>query len=134
MSLIPPQDFTVVAMLAPLTSTTAGPTKCTPVDVSAYEGVALVVVNYHNTAGTNPTLDIALQAGAASNGSDSAAIYNTQGALAAVTQATTVDGIQVIAINLSEIGKYLTAAVTIGGTNTPGYAHSVVLLAQKKYA
>jgi hypothetical protein len=129
MGLIPIVDLTAVAVLAPVSSSTAGPTKSTPISILDYEGQGVLVVQYATASGGSPTLDVAVQAGAAANGSDSAAVKDCKGATAAITQAVAT-GIQMITLPLQELGKYLCISVTIGGSAT--FVHSATLLAQKK--
>jgi hypothetical protein len=132
MKLVPIVDLSQVVLLTP-TDVTAG-ANGTAVDISAYEGTGIVVVAYHKVAGTTPTFDYKLQAGAAANGSDAADIKECKGNDAKITQVTTstTDGSQVITVDISAIGKYLRGVTAVSGANAEWYA-SAVLLAQKKY-
>ncbi|WKZ15435.1 MAG: hypothetical protein QY317_16185 [Candidatus Jettenia caeni] len=99
------------------------------VDVSAYEGNAIIVLDSALAdAGTNPTLDAKITHCDTSDGT-----YTdiSGAAFAQVTDAA--DSTQKIIVNLDSVKKYIKADYTIGGTDTPKFSFSVNLFALKKY-
>src|SRR5690348_12337577 len=119
MKLIPIVDFTPLMMLqGRLTANTNG----TGIDVSKFEGPAVIVANVHNVAGTTPTADIAI--------TESATVGGTYAAISpalAITQVTTTDSIQML--GLPEVGERklaIRAEFTIGGTSSPSYDVAVI--------
>lgn len=114
--------------LIPATSLTAN-TNGTGVDVSAYDGVALVTVDLVNTAGTNPTADIKLQHSDTSGGT------YTDISGAAITQVTTAltSARTQLALDVSATKKFVRAVFTIGGTSSPAWTTSVLFIGAKKY-
>lgn len=111
--------------IVPLTNFTADG-QSTPVDISAYEGVAKFFMFYRDNAGTTPTLDVKAQSGSASNGSDAADISG-----AAYSQVAGADGSAELEIDLDKSAKYLRFDVNVGGT--PDYDIAIVMVAKKKY-
>lgn len=98
----------------------------TGIDVSAYEGSAIAVVEFANVSGTNPTIDVKLQESDTSGGT------YTDISGASITQGTTVATITKIPFEIQAAKKFVRAVVTLGGTS-PVYTCAVYLVAQKKY-
>ena len=113
----------VLAAAARRTSTLTG----TGIDVLAYEGVALVVLNASAGTGTTPTLDVKLQH------SDDNSTYAdvTGGAFTQVTDVAGSAGVQVKKINVSDLKRYVRAIGTIAGT-TPSFDFGVEFVGIKK--
>ena len=113
----------VLAAAARRTSTLTG----TGIDVLAYEGVALVVLNASAGTGTTPTLDVKLQH------SDDNSTYAdvTGGAFTQVTDVAGSAGVQVKKINVSDLKRYVRAIGTIAGT-TPSFDFGVEFIGIKK--
>ena len=113
----------VLAAAARRTSTLTG----TGIDVLAYEGVALVVLNASAGTGTNPTLDVKLQH------SDDNSTYAdvTGGAFTQVTDVAGSAGVQVKKINVSDLKRYVRSIGTIAGT-TPSFDFGVEFIGIKK--
>ena len=113
----------VLAAAARRTSTLTG----TGIDVLAYEGVALVVLNASAGTGTTPTLDVKLQH------SDDNSTYAdvTGGAFTQVTDVAGSAGVQVKKINVSDLKRYVRAIGTIAGT-TPSFDFAVEFVGIKK--
>jgi len=113
----------VLAAAARRTSTLTG----TGIDVLAYEGVALVVLNASAGTGTTPTLDVKLQH------SDDNSTYAdvTGGAFTQVTDVAGSAGVQVKKINVSDLKRYVRVIGTIAGT-TPSFDFGVELIGIKK--
>jgi hypothetical protein len=113
----------VLAAAARRTSTLTG----TGIDVLAYEGVALVVLNASAGTGTNPTLDVKLQ----HSDDDSTYADVTGGTFAQVTDAAGSAGVQVKRINVSDLKRYVRVIGTIAGT-TPSFDFAVEFVGIKK--
>jgi hypothetical protein len=113
----------VLAAAARRTSTLTG----TGIDVLAYEGVALVVLNASAGTGTTPTLDVKLQH------SDDNSTYAdvTGGAFTQVTDVAGSAGVQVKKINVSDLKRYVRVIGTIAGT-TPSFDFAVEFVGIKK--
>lgn len=113
----------VLAAAARRTSTLTG----TGIDVLAYEGVALVVLNASAGTGTTPTLDVKLQH------SDDNSTYAdvTGGAFTQVTDVAGTAGVQVKKINVSDLKRYVRSIGTIAGT-TPSFDFGVEFIGIKK--
>ena len=113
----------VLAAAARRTSTLTG----TGIDVLAYEGVALVVLNASAGTGTTPTLDVKLQ----HSDDDSTYADVTGGAFTQVTDVAGSAGVQVKKINVSDLKRYVRAIGTIAGT-TPSFDFAVEFVGIKK--
>ena len=113
----------VLAAAARRTSTLTG----TGIDVLAYEGVALVVLNASAGTGTNPTLDVKLQ----HSDDDSTYADVTGGTFTQVTDVAGSAGVQVKRINVSDLKRYVRVIGTIAGT-TPSFDFAVEFVGVKK--
>lgn len=90
------------------------------------EGEAVVILDSEAGSGTNPTMDVKLQ-----ESDDNSAWSDISGAT--FTQVT--DGgaaFEKITVNTNDIGRYVRAVATLGGT-TPVFVFSVALVYGKKY-
>ncbi len=116
----------VLAAPVARTSTYTG----TAIDLLDYEGFGLFVLNASAaTAGTSPTLDCKLQESDVS-GSGFADITG-----ATYTQVTSVSGTagaQKLALNVSNLKRYVRLIGTFGGTNTPTFDFSAEFIGLKK--
>ena len=110
-------------LLAPAarTSTTTG----TGLDISTYEGLALVQLANGTTSGTSPTLDVKIQDSADNSTFADVSGYSFSQVTAALTDPSTLK------IDLRNVRQYIRAVATIGGT-TPSFACAVTLVASKK--
>lgn len=100
----------------------------TAVDMSGYITQFDVVVDIgDSSAGSSPTLDIKIQSGAVSDGSDAADITG-----AAITQATAATTQTLRVDPRAMTGKYLRVVKTIGGTSSPAFPCSVVAIGRKQ--
>ena len=105
----------------------------TGVDVSLYDGHAIVLLDIANVSGTTPTADVKLQECDTSGGT-----YTDLGAAgsvvpaAAFTQVTTVAGLQKLGFEIQGTKKYIRAVLTLGGTS-PVYTCGCYLVGWKKY-
>ena len=113
----------VLAAAARRTSTLTG----TGIDVLAYEGVALVVLNASAGTGTNPTLDVKLQ----HSDNDSTYADVTGGTFTQVTDVAGSAGVQVKRINVSDLKRYVRVIGTIAGT-TPSFDFAVEFVGIEK--
>jgi hypothetical protein len=118
-----------LALAAPIarTSTFTG----TGIDLLDYEGIGLFVLHAAlATAGTTPTLDCKLQESDAS-GSGYADITG-----ATYTQVTGAAGagVQKLALNVSNLKRYVRLIGTIAGTNTPTFDFTAEFVGIKKAA
>ena len=101
----------------------------TAVDLQQYDGDLIVLLDSAAaSAGTNPTLDIKLQASDTQGGSyaDISGAVFTRVTDAAASQQTLV-------ISKSESPRWLRIVYTIGGTNSPSFTFSVNAVGVKKY-
>lgn len=94
------------------------------VDCSGLTGAAAVIYDSSAGTGTAPTQDVKLQ-----SSPDNATWTDVPGA--AFAQVTGAASQQKLSINLSEVGRYIRAVVTIGGT-TPSFTASLNLIAIKQ--
>lgn len=110
-------------LLAPAarTSTTTG----TGLDISTYEGLALVQLANGTTSGTSPTLDVKIQDSADNSTFADVSNASFSQVTAALTDPSTLK------IDLRGVRQYIRAVATIGGT-TPSFACAVTLVASKK--
>lgn len=99
----------------------------TGVDISAYDGVGLFILDGVNVAGTNPTLAMKLQH--SDDDSDYADV--TGGGFTGLTGAAHTA--QALALNIGSLKKYVRVVKDIGGTDTPEYYAGVLMIAMKKY-
>lgn len=113
----------VLAAAARRTSTLTG----TGIDVLAYEGVALVVLNASAGTGTTPTLDVKLQ----HSDDNSTYVDVTGGTFTQVTDVAGSAGVQVKKINVSDLKRYVRVIGTIAGT-TPSFDFAVEFIGIKK--
>jgi len=112
--------------LAPPAARTAS-ANTTGVDISAYEGLCLIVADSAAGTGTSPTLDAKLQECDTSGGT------YTDVPNAAFTQVTGTASQQKLVLDIGPRKKFLRVAYTVGGT-TPSFACNVDLIGMKKYA
>lgn len=98
----------------------------TGVDISAYDGQVMFVLNTLNTAGTNPTLAAKLQH------SDVIGSGYTDVTGGGFTAAAAVATAQKIALNSDNLKKYVRVDFDIGGTDTPAYSVSANIIGPKK--
>ena len=117
-------SVTVKTLLAPAarTATTTG----TGVNVSTYEGLAMVTLSVGTVTGTNPTWDVKIQDSADDSSYADVSGYTFAQAIAALTDPSTLK------IDLRNVRKYIRAVGTIGGTSTPTFPCAVSLIASKK--
>ena len=94
------------------------------IDIQDYEGVALCILNASAGTGTDPTLDVTIEESA----DDSTFTEVTDGAFAQVTDAA---GVEAIALNVSNLKRYLRVTVDIGGT-TPDFFLAAEFVGIKK--
>ncbi|HSW65201.1 MAG TPA: hypothetical protein VLH56_18115 [Dissulfurispiraceae bacterium] len=94
-------------VLLPAGSRGAGTVDGTAVDVTTYKGIIKVILN--GATGGTGTLNVKMQTGDLSNGSDAADI--TGGAF---TQITTTGGNQALAIDTRGCKKFIRATATVG--------------------
>ena len=90
------------------------------------EGEAIVILDSEAGAGTSPTMDVKLQ-----ESDDNSTFTDISGAT--FTQVT--DGgaaFEKISINTNDVGRYVRAVITLGGTS-PVFVCSVALVYAKKY-
>jgi len=98
----------------------------TGVDVTAYEGVAVAILDTIDGTGTTPTLDVKLQS--------SDAVGGTYADITGATFTQVTDsggGIQVIAFVVANAKAFVRAVATVTGT-TPEFTLSVTFLGMKK--
>lgn len=123
-------DYALVASLPFLLATAAAVAATgngTGIDISGLDGQAAVILDSAAaSAGTNPTLDVKLQE------SDTVGSGYTDIPGAAFSEVTNAASLQKIVINTDERKKYIRAVDTIGGTSSPSFVRSVVLLGLKK--
>lgn len=117
---------TVVALAGGAAVTASG--NSTGVDVTAYEGLAKVVLD-SSAGGSGATDDVVIQESA--DGSTGWAAL-AQGNTSAFTQVGNAASTQVINIDLDKCKAFLRIAETVGGTAS--FKRSVLLVANKKYA
>jgi hypothetical protein len=113
----------VLAAAARRTATLTG----TGIDVLAYEGVGLFVLNSSAGTGTDPTLDVKLQH------SDDDVTYAdvTAGAFTQVTDVAGTAGVQVKKLNVADLKRYVRVVGTVGG-GTPSFDYGVEFLGIRK--
>ena len=118
-----PDAATAVALATPAarTATLTG----TGVDLVDYEGKVAIVQNIGVVSGTNPTWDGKIQ-----DSPDNSNWTDVSGAT--FTQVTASTNIQKITINANSVARYVRYVGTIGGTSTPTFNSSVMLIGQKQ--
>lgn len=97
------------------------------VDLQAYDGDVVLLLDSAAGGGTNPTLDVTVEHSDAS-GSGYTALSG-----AAFTQVTGTASQQKLVISSDEAKRYVRVTYTIGGTNTPTFTFSVNGVGVKKY-
>jgi len=97
------------------------------IDVSAYDGVGIVVFEAANSSGTSPTCDFKLQESDTSGGT------YTDISGAAITQITTVASVQKIAFEVAAAKKFIRGVLDVGGTS-PVYTCGAYFIGMKKYS
>lgn len=97
------------------------------IDVSAYDGVGIVVFEAANVSGTSPTADFKLQESDTSGGT------YTDISGAAITQITTVASVQKIAFEVAAAKKFVRGVLTLAGTS-PVYTCAASFVGMKKYS
>jgi len=110
-------------LLAPQARTSSA--NGTGLDVSTYEGLALVQLANGTTSGTTPTLDVKIQDSAANSTFADVTGYTFTQVTAALSDPSTLK------IDLRNVRQYIRAVATIAGT-TPSFACAVTLVASKK--
>lgn len=113
-------------LIAPSVNTTTA--TGTGVDVTAYEGVAVAVLDTTDGTGTTPTLDVKLQSCDTVGGTyaDITGATFTQ-----VTDGSGSGGVEVIAFVVANAKAFVRAVATIAGS-TPEFTLSVTFLGMKK--
>lgn len=121
---------TTATLLATNTTLTATTTNA-GVDVHGYVGQPVLILSYTNGVGTNATLDVRVQTSA------SLATGYTDVSGAAFTQVTNAipgaAGILTIGVNPNAVSKYIRVVQTIGGTDTPTFDTSIIMVGRLKY-
>ena len=97
------------------------------VDVRAYEGDLLIVLDIGAVSGTTPTLDVKIQDATDGSGTGAADITG-----AAFAQATTANQRAKLVIPAGAPRSHIRVVGTVGGT-TPNFTYSVTLLSRQKY-
>ncbi len=120
------------ATLMPAASRSAS-ANLTGIDVSAYEGHAIVVLELTNVSGTTPTADFKLQECDTLGGTytDLGAAGSLHAAVAA-TQVGAASSLQKLAVEIQATKKFVRGVLTLGGTS-PVYTCSAYLVGQTKY-
>lgn len=120
---------TLTTVVAPVSVAASG-ILGTAFDTQGYEGVGIMQLQALNTAGTNPTLDVAVYDCATSGGS-----YVAVSPALAFVQATVAGGntVQNLAIDFSKVREFIKVYPTLGGTASPAYTLGVSISARKKY-
>lgn len=98
------------------------------VDLKDLEGEIVIVLQAMNTAGTNPTLDVALKDSASETAG--AAVNDPDGNAIAFTQVTDANDpfTQTLRFNKRLFRRYLHLSYTVGGTNSPAFTVSAVVV------
>jgi hypothetical protein len=112
----------LLAIPAARTSTYTG----TGIDVTAYEGMAAIILNSAAGTGTTPTLDVKLQ--------DCATVGGTYADVAGATFAQVTDAadaLELITVNISDLKQFIRVVGTIAGT-TPSFTFGVEFVGVKK--
>jgi hypothetical protein len=100
----------------------------TGLDLQAYDGdVVLVLDSAAASAGTNPTLDVTVEASDTLGGTYAAVTG------AAFTRVTSTASHQKLVISSDETARFVRVTYTIGGTSSPSFTFSVNGLGVKKY-
>lgn len=100
--------------------TTNGPA----VDLRPYRGnVALIFNIAAATAGTDPTMDVKIQESDTSGGTYTDVAGQT------LTQVTDEDSLQALSLDPDTVKPFIRAVFTIGGTSSPSFPCSAVLVA-----
>lgn len=108
--------------VATVTSTSTG----SGIDIRDYIGrMAVILTCGAASAGTNPTITVKLQESA-----DNSTFADITGAT--FTAVTDAASFQQIAIDCDSAERYIRAVGTVGGTNTPTFAYSVIGYGVKK--
>lgn len=118
---------TVIYALTNIASATT--TATTGVDISGYEGEAVLAITYRDNAGTTPTLAITVQE---SSDNASADAYATCAACETFTAVGAADSTQFLRINTNQAEKYIKLSIETGGT--PDYDICATLIGRKKEA
>ncbi|MES2207302.1 MAG: hypothetical protein V4525_10995 [Pseudomonadota bacterium] len=93
------------------------------IDLRDLVGTVAITFDLANVDGTTPTLDLKLQH------SDTSGSGFTDVSSGAITQVTTVAGVQTLFLDCNALKRYAKVFMTIGGTSTPHY-----LVSAKGYA
>lgn len=105
---------------------TATGLKGSSVDLNDYDGSAKIIVQIGAaTAGSSPTMDVKIQ-----DSADNSSFADVTGAT--VAQVTTVALTASIGLAPRTYRRYVKLYATIGGTSSPSFPISAVVLAQKK--
>lgn len=124
-------DLSTVSMISGRQATSTV-TPSTGVDMRDFTGeVTFILDSGAASAGTDPTLDVKLQESTASDGSGDAFADISGATFTQVTDAAASH--QAIKLNIDNQPRYIRAVATIGGTDTPTFAFSVVAVGEKKY-
>ena len=114
----------------------AGTTSSGAIDIAKYEGEVIVVQHAKHAAGTGPTQDAVLHF---SDDDGVADPYAVDPALAAFVQVTDAGGAgdialrkQTLRFNVNGRKRYMKWVGTVGGTSTPTFDRSVLLVAFRK--
>ena len=115
---------TVLELLPPASVTADA--NGTGVDMKNYVGQAKVILHCGAaTAGTNPPLDVQLQ-----ESDDDSSYADISGG--AFTQVTTVLSLQAMILDLDKTKRYVRAVKDIGGTDSPAFPMSALLIGIKQ--
>lgn len=120
-------EYTVNALLAPASRTASA--NGTGVDLKNYVGRAKVILHSAAAAaGTSPTLDVKIQ-----DSADNSSFADLDPAVA-FSQVTNAASLQEVSLDLDKVRRYVRAVATIGGTDTPTFVSSAVLIGRKQVA
>lgn len=98
----------------------------TGIDVTAYEGEAVVILHSAAGTGTDPTLDVHVE-----ESTDDSTYTDISGATFTQIDDTAGGSIQAILINVSAAAQYIRAAAEVTGT-TPSFTCSAAFYGIKK--
>lgn len=135
-----PDQLTFVEAIPPTSVTAAGATEGPALPVGQYEGnLAIVAHSILATAGTNPTLTYTVEHRASASDSWGAvpadALLNEDGTAAAfgVVTAAANGGVQKRNLVRARCKAQIRVIGTVGGTSTPSFKFSAVIVASDKY-
>jgi hypothetical protein len=134
-----PERLTYTEVIPNTRVAAAGDTDSGWIDLNEFEGNVALVLQAEEISGTDPTLNVTIEHRQDSDDTPAAipasSLQDGAGNNATFAEVTDVaeEGLQVLALIRSELRAQIQVTVTVGGTSSPTFDFSALLVGSNKY-